>query len=109
MIFLKVGTRGSSLATVQTKSIINALSKITHEKINMEIIKTTGDKIQDSQLYNIDAKGIFTRELDNAVLQGDVDFAVHSLKDLPTELEGDLEIVAIPQRESSNEVLGIKV
>lgn len=105
MIFLKVGTRGSSLATVQTKSIINALSKITHEKIDMEIIKTTGDKIQDSQLYNIDAKGIFTRELDNAVLQGDVDFAVHSLKDLPTELEGDLEIVAIPQRESSNEVL----
>ncbi len=105
MIFLKVGTRGSSLATVQTKSIINALSKITHEKVDMEIIKTTGDKIQDSQLYNIDAKGIFTRELDNAVLQGDVDFAVHSLKDLPTELEGDLEIVAIPQRESSNEVL----
>ncbi|MBZ2165343.1 hydroxymethylbilane synthase [Methanobacterium spitsbergense] len=102
---MKVGTRGSSLATVQTKSIINALSKITHEKIDMEIIKTTGDKIQDSQLYNIDAKGIFTRELDNAVLQGDVDFAVHSLKDLPTELEGDLEIVAIPQRESSNEVL----
>ncbi len=105
MIFLKVGTRGSSLATVQTKSIIYALSKITHEKIDIEIIKTTGDKIQDSQLYNIDAKGIFTRELDNAVLQGDVDFAVHSLKDLPTELEGDLEIVAIPQRESSNEVL----
>lgn len=105
MIFLKVGTRGSSLATVQTKSIINLLSKITDEKIDMEIIKTTGDKIQDSQLYNIDAKGIFTRELDNAVLKGDVDFAVHSLKDLPTELEGNLEIVAIPQRESSNEVL----
>jgi hydroxymethylbilane synthase len=105
MIFLKVGTRGSSLATVQTKSIINALSKITDEKVDMEIIKTTGDKIQDSQLYNIDAKGIFTRELDSAVLQGDVDFAVHSLKDLPTELEGDLEIVAIPQRESSNDVL----
>jgi len=102
---LKVGTRGSSLATVQTKSIINLLSKITDEKIDMEIIKTTGDKIQDSQLYNIDAKGIFTRELDNAVLKGDVDFAVHSLKDLPTELEGNLEIVAIPQRESSNEVL----
>ncbi|MDD3984640.1 MAG: hydroxymethylbilane synthase [Methanobacterium sp.] len=102
---MKVGTRGSSLATVQTKSIINLLSKITDEKIDMEIITTTGDKIQDSQLYNIDAKGIFTRELDNAVLKGDVDFAVHSLKDLPTELEGNLEIVAIPQRESPNEVL----
>jgi len=71
----------------------------------MEIIKTTGDNIQDSQLYNIDAKGIFTRELDNAVLNGDVDFAVHSLKDLPTELDGDLMIVAVPKRESPNEVL----
>ena len=105
MIFLKVGTRGSSLATVQTKGIINELSKLTDEKIDMEIIKTTGDKIQDSQLYNIDAKGIFTRELDKAVLEGDVDFAVHSLKDLPTELEGDLEIVAVPRRESPKEVL----
>jgi hydroxymethylbilane synthase len=102
---LKVGTRGSSLATVQTNSIINELSKLTDEKVDMEIIKTTGDKIQDSQLYNIDAKGIFTGELDNAVLRGEVDFAVHSLKDLPTELEGDLEIVAVPYRESPNEVL----
>jgi hydroxymethylbilane synthase len=105
MIFLKVGTRGSSLATVQTKGIINELSRLTDEKIDMEIIKTTGDKIQDSQLYNIDAKGIFTRELDKAVTEGAVDFAVHSLKDLPTELEGDLEIVAVPRRESPKEVL----
>ena len=105
MIFLKVGTRGSSLATVQTNGIINELSRLTDEKIDMEIIKTTGDKIQDSQLYNIDAKGIFTRELDKAVNEGAVDFAVHSLKDLPTELEGDLEIVAVPRRESPKEVL----
>ncbi len=105
MIFLKVGTRGSSLATVQTKSIITELSKLSDEKVDMEIIKTTGDKIQDSQLYNIESKGIFTRELDKAVLQGEVDFAVHSLKDLPTEFEGELEIVAVPKRESPNEVL----
>ena len=102
---MKVGTRGSSLATHQTKTIINELSIFTDEKIDMEIIKSTGDKIQNSQLYNIDAKGIFTRELDNAVLDGTVDFAVHSLKDLPTEFEGDLEIVAVPKRESPNEVL----
>ena len=105
MIFLKVGTRGSSLATAQTNGIISELSRLTDEKIDMEIIKTTGDNIQDSQLYNIDAKGIFTRELDNAVLNGDVDFAVHSLKDLPTELGGELKIVAVPKRESPNEVL----
>jgi hydroxymethylbilane synthase len=105
MIFLKVGTRGSGLAIAQTNGIISELSRLTDETIDMEIIKTTGDNIQDSQLYNIDAKGIFTRELDNAVLNGDVDFAVHSLKDLPTELDGELKIVAVPPRESPNEVL----
>lgn len=102
---MKVGTRGSNLAVTQTKSIISQLSKIINEKIDMEIIKTTGDKITDSQLYSIDVKGIFTKELDKAVLEEDVDFAVHSLKDLPTELTGDLEIVAVPERESPNDAL----
>lgn len=102
---MKVGTRGSNLAVTQTKSIIIQLSKIINEEIDMEIIKTTGDKITDSQLYSIDVKGIFTKELDKAVLEEDVDFAVHSLKDLPTELAGDLEVVAVPERESPNEVL----
>jgi len=102
---LKVGTRGSNLAMTQTKNIIYQLSKIINEDIDIQIIKTTGDKITDSQLYTIDIKGIFTKELDKAVLEEDVDFAVHSLKDLPTELSGDLEIVAVPQRESPNEVL----
>jgi len=102
---LKVGTRGSSLAMVQTKYIIAQLSKITDEEVQVEIIKTTGDRIKDSQLYQMDVKGIFTKELDKAVLEGKVDFAVHSLKDLPTELTGDLEIVAVPERESPREVL----
>lgn len=102
---MKVGTRGSNLAMTQTKNIINQLSKIINEEIDVEIIKTTGDKITDSQLYSIDVKGIFTKELDKAVLEEDVDFAVHSLKDLPTELAGDLEIIAIPERESPNDVL----
>jgi hydroxymethylbilane synthase len=102
---LKVGTRGSNLAIAQTKDIITDLKKITDEKIEIKIIKTTGDKIKDSQLYNIEVKGIFTKELDKAVLEEKVDFAVHSMKDLPTELEPDLEIVAIPKRKSPNEVL----
>jgi len=102
---LKVGTRGSNLAMTQTKNIIYQLSKIINEDIDIEVIKTTGDKITDSQLYTIDVKGIFTKELDKAVLEEKVDFAVHSLKDLPTELSGDLEIVAVPKRESPNEVL----
>jgi hydroxymethylbilane synthase len=102
---LKVGTRGSSLAIVQTKDVINQLSKITNEVMDIDVIKTTGDKIKDSQLYQIDTKGIFTKELDKAVLDEEVDFVVHSLKDLPTELASDLEIVAVPKRESSHEVL----
>lgn len=100
-----MGTRGSNLALTQTKNVINQLSQIIHKEIDLEVIKTTGDKITDSQLYTIDVKGIFTKELDKAVLEEEVDFAVHSLKDLPTELAGNLEIVAVPKRESPNEVL----
>lgn len=102
---MKVGTRGSKLAMVQTEYIKSELSKLTDEKVEVEIIKTTGDKIKDSQLYQIDVKGIFTKELDKAVIEGEVDFAVHSLKDLPTELAHDLQVVAIPPRESPKEVL----
>ena len=102
---MQVGTRGSSLAMVQTKNIITSLSKITDEKIDITVIKTTGDKIKDSQLYNMDVKGIFTKELDRAVLEEEVDFAVHSLKDLPSELDDELEIIAVPPRESPNDVL----
>lgn len=102
---MKVGTRGSNLAMTQTKNIISQLSEIINKEIDLEVIKTTGDKITDSQLYTIDVKGIFTKELDKAVLDEEVDFAVHSLKDLPTELAEDLKIVAVPQRESPNEVL----
>ena len=57
-----VGTRGSKLATTQTKTVVKALEEITGEEIETKIIKTTGDKIKNSQLYNIDAKGIFTKE-----------------------------------------------
>jgi hydroxymethylbilane synthase len=90
---------------VQTKHIISELSNITDEKVEIEIIKTIGDKIKDSQLYQMDVKGIFTKELDKAVIEGSVDFAVHSLKDLPTELAQGLEIVAVPIRESPREAL----
>ncbi|MCL2156894.1 MAG: hydroxymethylbilane synthase [Methanobrevibacter sp.] len=99
-----VGTRGSKLALVQTNYIKKCLSNITKEEIDVKIIKTTGDKITDSQLYNIDSKGLFTKELDKAVLEEEVDFAVHSLKDVPTDLNEDLEIAAVPVRESPNEV-----
>ena len=100
-----VGTRGSKLATTQTQTVVKSLEEITGEKIETKIIKTTGDKIKDSQLYNIDAKGIFTKELDTALIDGDIDFAVHSFKDLPSQLNDQLTITAIPKREAVNEVL----
>ena len=100
-----VGTRGSQLALAQTKQVCADLSRIIGEKIDLEIIKTKGDKITTSQLYNMDSKGLFTKELDIALLEEEVDFTVHSFKDLPTELDEDLEIVAVPIRESPHEVL----
>ena len=100
-----VGTRGSKLATTQTQTVVDSLEEIIGEKIETKIIKTTGDKIKDSQLYNIDAKGIFTKEFDTALIEGDIDFAVHSFKDLPSELNDQLTITAIPKREAVNEVL----
>ena len=100
-----VGTRGSQLALAQTRQVCADLSKLTKEAIDVEIIKTKGDKITNSQLYNMDSKGLFTKELDIALLEEEVDFTVHSFKDLPTELDEDLEVVAVPKRESPNEVL----
>ncbi len=100
-----VGTRGSQLATTQTQTVVKELEEIIGEKIETKIIKTTGDKIKDSQLYNIDAKGIFTKELDTALIENEIDFAVHSFKDLPSELNDQLTITAIPKREAINEVL----
>ena len=100
-----VGTRGSQLALAQTKQVCADLSKITGKPIDVEIIKTKGDKITTSQLYNMDSKGLFTKELDIALLEEEVDFTVHSFKDLPTELDEDLEIIAVPKRESPHEVL----
>lgn len=100
-----VGTRGSQLALAQTNQVCADLSKLTKEAIDIEIIKTKGDKITTSQLYNMDSKGLFTKELDIALLEEEVDFTVHSFKDLPTELDEDLEVVAVPKRESPHEVL----
>jgi len=102
---LIVGTRGSRLALVQTDQVIGMLQEICSEDIERKIIKTKGDRIKDSQLYNIDSRGLFTRELDLAVLEEEVDLAVHSLKDVPSELDPDLVIAGVPVRESPNEVL----
>ena len=98
---LVAGSRGSKLAMIQTQSIINALGS----SIKIKKISTKGDKITDVALSKVEGKGFFTREIDIALLKGEIDFAVHSLKDLPTKLPDGLTIAAIPKRELANDAL----
>ena len=101
---LKIGTRGSKLSLVQTQLVIDALKNAKPElKFEVVTIKTKGD-IDARPLYTIDRKGIFEKEIDAAVRDGRVDFAVHSLKDIPSELPENLTIASIPKRESPNDV-----
>lgn len=95
---LKIGTRGSQLGLWQANHIASLLRERGHE-IEIEIIHTTGDKILDVALAKVGAKGMFTKEIEEALVEGRVDLAVHSLKDLPTELADHFEIAAIPPRE----------
>lgn len=100
---LKVGTRGSKLSLVQTKLVLDALKKVHDIDFQVVTIKTKGDS-DARPLYTIDRKGIFEKEIDAAVLDGRVDFAVHSLKDIPSFLPEGLVIASIPKRESPHDV-----
>jgi len=95
---LKIGSRGSQLALWQAKHIAALLRGQGHE-VEIEIIHTTGDKITDVALAKVGAKGMFTKEIEEALADRRVDLAVHSLKDLPTELSAEFEIAAVPVRE----------
>jgi hydroxymethylbilane synthase len=99
-----IGARGSQLSLAQTKLVISELTK-SDPQINFDVkpIKTQGDT--DSRpLFTIDQKGIFEKEIDRAVAQHEVDFAVHSLKDVPSKLDDDLTLACIPKREMVNDV-----
>lgn len=102
---IRVGTRGSKLALAQTDWVIGRL-KLFFPHIHFEkvIIKTTGDKIVDSPLSKIGGKGLFVKEIEEALLRKEIDLAVHSLKDVPSVLADGLEIGCIPERESPFDV-----
>jgi hydroxymethylbilane synthase len=100
---LRIGSRGSQLALCQA-NLISALLRARGHEVEIEIIHTTGDKITDVPLAQVGAKGglgkgIFTKEIEEALAAGRVDLAVHSLKDLPTELPPGFEIAAITERQ----------
>jgi hydroxymethylbilane synthase len=101
---LTIGSRGSALALWQAHWIKGQLEALGHV-CYIEIIKTTGDKITDVPLAKVGTKGLFTKEIEEALLAGTVDVAVHSLKDLPTELPPGLGLAAVPVREDPRDVL----
>jgi hydroxymethylbilane synthase len=103
MARLRIGSRGSQLALWQANHISALLRERGHE-VDIEIIKTTGDKITDVALAKVGTKGMFTKEIEEALAAGRVDLAVHSLKDLPTELSVGFEVAAVTKRENPRDV-----
>lgn len=100
-----IGTRGSALALWQTQWVTAALQKLYPKLvITQTVIKTTGDKILDSPLSKIGDKGLFTKELEKAMLDGKIDLAVHSLKDVPTVIPDGLMLGAIAERDDVRDV-----
>src|SRR6202158_1419768 len=101
---LTIGSRGSQLALWQARWIQTRLQDFGVE-CRLEIIHTTGDKITDVALSKVGTKGLFTKEIEEALLEGTIDLAVHSLKDMPTELPTGLTLAAMPEREDPRDAL----
>lgn len=101
---LVIGSRGSKLALWQANHIKDRLTSLGHE-CRIEIIQTSGDKFQTGPLKEIGNKGLFTKEIEEALLEGSIDLAVHSLKDMPTGLPVGLQITATPVREDARDVI----
>ena len=107
---LRAGTRGSPLALVQTRFFLNLLTTFCPVLRGMNVfeehaISTTGDRVQDRRLADIGGKGLFAKEIHEALLDGRVDFAVHSLKDLETELPAGIVLACTLKREDARDAL----
>ena len=103
MARLRIGSRGSQLALWQANHVADLLKQRGHQ-VEIEIIHTTGDKITDVALAKVGTKGMFTKEIEEALAARHIDLAVHSLKDLPTELSRGFEIAAITKREDPHDI-----
>src|SRR6266478_916783 len=103
-----IATRGSALALAQSNNVLAQCRAAFPElKFELKIIKTTGDKLQKASIAKPDEslpKGLFTKELEVALLKNEADLAVHSLKDLPTEIPAGLKLAATPKRENVHDV-----
>jgi hydroxymethylbilane synthase len=105
--YLRLGARGSPLALAQAAEARAGLAGagLDPHDIEITVIRTTGDRIVDRPLSEAGGKGLFTRELDEALIAGAIDFAVHSAKDLPTALPKELEVVGYLPREDARDAL----
>jgi hydroxymethylbilane synthase len=99
-----IGSRGSRLALWQARHIESKLRALGCETA-IEVIRTTGDRITDVALSKVGSKGLFTKELEEALLDGRIHIAVHSLKDMPTDLPAGLSLAAIPEREDPRDAI----
>ncbi|NOT78615.1 MAG: hydroxymethylbilane synthase [Bacteriovoracaceae bacterium] len=104
----KIGTRGSLLALTQCGQVKDQLERLTGDKFELVIIKTQGDIIQNAPLWQLDGKDFFTKELDEALLKGEVDLVVHSYKDLGSERPEGIALAAITKRTFAHDILLIK-
>ncbi len=103
---IKIGTRGSQLALWQANWVKSELeARHPGTTVDLLIIKTKGDKILDVPLARVGGKGLFVKEIEEAILDGRVDLAVHSMKDMPAEIPSGLTIGAVPRREVPNDIL----
>lgn len=102
---IKIGTRRSPLALIQTNLVVDQI-KIHYPNINCEIVPiiTSGDLIKDKNLYDIGGKALFLKEIENALINGEIDLAVHSLKDVPCKLPLELMICAVLESEDARDV-----
>jgi hydroxymethylbilane synthase len=106
MKLLRIGTRGSALALAQANWVKTKLQERYPEtKVEAVVITTSGDRSVDASVRAMGGKGIFTKEIEDALLRKEVDLAVHSMKDLPTELADGLTVAAVPEREDPRDVL----
>ncbi|MGS0764142.1 hydroxymethylbilane synthase [Syntrophomonas curvata] len=106
MAHLILGSRGSKLALRQTEYVAAQLKRVCHGlRVDIKTIRTTGDKILDVSLSRIGDKGLFTKEIEKELLDGSIDMAVHSMKDLPSALGNGLCLGAVLERENPGDVL----